>query len=109
MLFLLTFFAFAFSPIMGAEVYGRETISFTINAGTLVGAGLIEFSSRQIDYTTGDTEVTVTATPEHSRTAFDLHIAFDSTLSVFPSHPDFPSFANEYVPWCYAYSITNWP
>lgn len=69
MLFLLTFFAFAFSPIMGAEVYGHETISFTINAGTLVGAGLIEFSSRQIDYTTGDTEVTVTATPEHSRTA----------------------------------------
>ncbi|KAI8719912.1 hypothetical protein NCS52_00773500 [Fusarium sp. LHS14.1] len=69
MLFFLTLFAFAFSPIMGAEVYGRETISFTINAGTLVGAGLIKFSSRQIDHTTGDTEVTVTATAEHSRTA----------------------------------------
>ncbi|RMJ01559.1 hypothetical protein CDV36_015702, partial [Fusarium kuroshium] len=54
---------------MGAQVYGRETISFTIQAGTRVGAGLIEFSSRQIDYTTGDTEVTATATPEHSRTA----------------------------------------
>lgn len=69
MLFLLTFCAFAFSPIMGAELYGRETVSFTINAGTFVGAGLIEFSSRQIDYTTEDAEVTVTATAEHSRTA----------------------------------------
>ncbi|RSL40665.1 hypothetical protein CEP51_016672 [Fusarium floridanum] len=94
---------------MGAQVYGRETISFTIEAGTRVGAGLIEFSSRQISYTTGDTEVTVTATPEHGRTAFDLHTAFDSILSVFPSHPDFRSFANECLSWCYPYSITNWP
>ncbi|KAM6517777.1 hypothetical protein FSOLCH5_006545 [Fusarium solani] len=39
----------------------------------------------------------------------DLHTAFDSILSVFPSHPDFRSFANEYLPWCYPYSITNWP
>ncbi|RTE75450.1 hypothetical protein BHE90_010087 [Fusarium euwallaceae] len=113
---------------MSARVYGLETISFTIQAGTRVGAGLIEFSSRQISYTTGDTEVTVTATPEHGRTACksaaclgtasitssventqSTSTPLSSLSSRSSPHPDFRSFANECLPWCYPYSITNWP
>lgn len=90
MLFLLTFFAFIFSSVTCAEAYRQgESVDFTVQAGTLIGTGLIEFNSRPVYQTTGDIEVTSTTTPGHEEIPCDSTACLPSNSVTTGGAPSF--------------------
>ncbi|KAM5358844.1 hypothetical protein ACJZ2D_014942 [Fusarium nematophilum] len=68
MLYLLTLVTLAFSATACAEIPRREAVDFTLQAGSLVGTGMIEFNSHHAHQTTGDGHPIATEMLEDSKT-----------------------------------------
>ncbi|KPM41089.1 hypothetical protein AK830_g5500 [Neonectria ditissima] len=66
MLFLLILFAVAVPPTTCFNVFQRDAVDFTVHAGTLVGTGMIDFSSPLVRQSTEEVETRATDAPERS-------------------------------------------